>query len=92
MGTEADIDVREAEITELRARVAALEEELVEQSRRTARIVAESQEKLYWLERWGIDLDRVMSKPGAEPALEAARRVRGVVRALKRLMRQLRKD
>jgi hypothetical protein len=88
--TKPDIDARDAEIAELRSRVAALEQELAEQSRRTARVVAESQEKLYWLERWGVDMDRVMARRGAEPALEAARRVRGVLRVLKRLMRRLR--
>ena len=89
MTTQPDTDARDAEIAELRSRVAVLEEELAEQSRRTARIVAESQEKLYWLERWGVDLDRVMKRPGAVPALEAARRLRGVFRLFKRLKRRL---
>jgi hypothetical protein len=91
VSTRSDIDARDAEITELRSRVATLERELSEQARRTARIVAEAQENLYWLERWGVDLDRLMRRPGAEPALEAARRLRGVVRALKRLRRRFRK-
>ena len=90
MTTKPDIDARDAEIAELRSRVAALEHELAEQSRRSARIVAESQEKLYWLERWGVDLDRVMKRRGAVPALEAARRIRGVFRVLKRVTRRLR--
>ena len=90
MTTQSGTDPREAEIETLRRRVAELEHELADQARRSARIVAESQEKLYWLERWGVDLDRVMSKPGAGLALEAARRARGVVRALKRFKRRLR--
>ena len=89
MAAKPDIDARDAEIAELRSRVAALEGELAEQSRRTARLVAESQEKLYWLERWNVDLDRVMKRRGAVPALEAARRVRGVFRFVKRLKRRL---
>ena len=89
MATKPDIDARDAEIGRLRSRVTELEHELAEQSRRTARIVAESQEKLYWLERWGVDLDRVMKRRGAEPALEAARRLRGVFRLFKRLKRRL---
>jgi hypothetical protein len=88
--TQPDIDARDAEIAELRSRVAVLEHELAEQSRRTSRLLADAQEKLYWLERWGVDLDRVMKRPGAVPALEAARRLRGVFRLFKRLKRRLR--
>lgn len=90
MTTHPDTDARDAEIAELRSRVAALEHELAEQSRRTAQVLADAQQKLYWLERWGIDLDRVMKLPGAVPALEAARRLRGVFRLFKRLKRRLR--
>lgn len=90
MAAKPDIDARDAEIAELRSRVTELEHELAEQSRRTARLVAESQEKLYWLERWGVDLDRVMKRRGAVQVLEAARRVRGVLWMVKRLKRRLR--
>jgi hypothetical protein len=90
VAAKPDIDARDAEIAELRSRVTELEQELAEQSRRTARLVAESQEKLYWLERWGVDLDRVMKRRGAVQVLEAARRVRGVLWMVKRLKRRLR--
>lgn len=73
----------------LHARVAVLEAELAEQARRTASIVAEAQEKLYWLERWQVDLDVVMRKPGAVPALEALKRVRSLARQLRKLKRRL---
>lgn len=89
MSAKSDVDRRDAEIEQLRARVAELELELAEHARRTARIVAESQEKLYWLERWGVDLDRAMRIPGAMLALGLARRVRGVVWMLKRLRRRV---
>lgn len=82
-------DHHAAELAALRARVAELEARLADQSRTTNAIVARSQEKLYWLERWHIDLERVMAKPGAVPALEAARRLRGAVRRLRRLKRRL---
>lgn len=82
-------DSRDAEVAALQARVAALEAELAEQAQRTARVVAEAQEKLYWLERWQIDLDAVMAKPGAVPALEALKRVRSLARQLKRLKRRV---
>ncbi|MDQ3678828.1 MAG: hypothetical protein M3401_18865 [Actinomycetota bacterium] len=82
-------DSRDAEVAALQARVAALESELALQAQRTARVVAEAQEKLYWLERWQVDLDAVMSKPGAVPALEALKRVRSLARQVKRLKRRL---
>ena len=90
VSTRSDIDPREAEIEALRARVAELERELTEQARRSARVVAESQEKLYWLERWGVDLDRAMRLPGAMLALTTLRRARSVAWALKRSIRRLR--
>lgn len=79
----------EPEVAALRMRVSALESELAEQSRRTALIVAEAQEKLYWLERWQIDLDALMRKPGAIPTLEALKKVRSSARTAKRLKRRV---
>jgi hypothetical protein len=81
-GTETD------EVLALRARVAELEEQLAAQSRATNALVARSQEKLYWLERWHVDLDTVMRKPGAEQALELVKRLRGVARAARRAKRR----
>jgi hypothetical protein len=78
----------QAEIDALRARVAELEAQLEEQARTTNALVAQSQEKLYWLERWQIDLDRVMARRGAQQALEALKKVRGVVRAVRRQKRR----
>jgi hypothetical protein len=90
VSTKAETESRDAELEALRARVAELERELGEQSRRTASIVAESQQKLYWLDRWGVDLDRAMRVPGALFLLGAARRVRAVLWAVKRLRRRMR--
>jgi hypothetical protein len=84
---EPHTDSREAEIAALRARVAELEDQLARKDAETAQLVATAQEKLYWLERWHIDLDRVMRKPGAIPLLDALRSVRAwswKVRKLKR--------
>jgi uncharacterized coiled-coil protein SlyX len=77
------------EVVALRARVAELEAQLAEQSRATNALVARSQEKLYWLERWHVDLDNVMSKPGAEQALELVKKLRGGVRTLRRTKRRI---
>jgi hypothetical protein len=87
---DSNTDVQDAELLALRARVDELERELVEQQRRTGRVVAESQEKLYWLERWGVDLNRLMRHRGAQQALSVVSRTRRVVWSLKRLIRRLR--
>ncbi len=81
----AEPDDQQREIERLRARVAQLEQELVEQAARTNAIVAESQEKLYWLERWHVDLNAVMRKPGADHFRAALRALRAIVRVLKRV-------
>ncbi len=79
-----------SEVQALRARVAALEAELAEQSRATNALVARSQEKLYWLERWNVDLDRVMARPGAIRALDSLKVVRSGVRWVRITSRRLR--
>jgi hypothetical protein len=80
---------QETEVAALRARVAELEAQLERQAQQTAAVVAESQEKLYWLERWHIDLDRVMRKPGAVQALDALRGARNLVWRVVKLKRRL---
>lgn len=57
----------------LRARIAELENELVEQAARAATAVADAQEKSYWLERWHWDLDAFATHPVIE-------RLRAIVR------------
>lgn len=79
-----------AEVLALRARVAELEAQLAEQSRATAALVARSQEKLYWLERWNVDLDRVMARPGAVQALDSLKAVRSVIRWVRITSRRVR--
>jgi hypothetical protein len=81
--TAADVD--QQEIERLRERVAALEAELVEQAARTERIVAEAQERTYWLDRWHLDLNALMRKPGASQTRALMRAARAVVRLLKRI-------
>jgi len=85
--TETD---QQAEIQRLRARVAALEAELVEQAERTARIVADAQRRTYWLERWRIDLDALMRRRSAGTLRAVLRTLRAPVRALRRASRALR--
>jgi hypothetical protein len=75
----------------LRARVEALEAELVEVQARTNAAVARWQDRAYWLDRWHLDLNAVMRRPGAAEARAALRAMRSVLRFYKRLRRGLRR-
>ncbi|HXE44438.1 MAG TPA: hypothetical protein VN635_04490 [Conexibacter sp.] len=80
---------QQAEIARLRARVAALEAELVEQAARTERVVAAAQERTYWLDRWHLDLNALMRKPGAAQFRASVRAMRWVARGVKKVKRTL---
>jgi phage gp16-like protein len=80
----------EAEIALLRARVAALETELVEVEAWANRAVASAEERVYWLDRWHLDLNRLMERPGAAEFRAALRAVRAAYRLLNRVRRRLR--
>jgi hypothetical protein len=86
--TEIEI-AQQQEIERLRARVAQLEQELVDQAGRSNRVVAEAQERLYWLDRWHVDLNELMQKPGAAEFRGLVRIVRAVLRRIKTLKRKL---
>jgi len=86
---ETDTQSQQAEIERLRREVARLEAELVAQAQRTNRIVAQAQERAYWLDRWHIDLNALMRKPGAAQLRAALRAVRTVARAVKKVKRTL---
>jgi hypothetical protein len=79
----------EAENELLRSRVAALEAELVEVQARTDAAVAQWQERAYWLDRWHLDLNALMRKPGAAELRAGVRAVRSVMRAFRRAKRGL---
>jgi hypothetical protein len=78
-----------AELERLRARVAALEAELIEVQARANAAVAAAQERAYWLERWHIDLNALMRKPGAREFRAILRAVRAVARQGRKLKRRL---
>jgi uncharacterized coiled-coil protein SlyX len=78
-----------SEVEQLRARVAELEAELAEQSRRTNAMLAEAQERAYWLDRWHLDLNALMRRPGAAELRAAVRAVRSVWRLARRVKRRL---
>ncbi len=81
-----------AENERLRARIDALEAELVEVQARTNAAVARWQDRAYWLDRWHLDLNALMRRRGAAEARAALRAMRSVVRAYKRLSGPLRRS
>ncbi|HTU79961.1 MAG TPA: hypothetical protein VMF09_14495 [Solirubrobacteraceae bacterium] len=79
----------QAENERLRARIDELESELVEVQARANASVAEWQERAYWLDRWHLDLNALMRRPGASEFRALVRAVRALVWALKRAKRRL---
>jgi hypothetical protein len=73
----------------LRARVAALESELVEVQARTNAAIGQWQERAYWLDRLHLDLNKLMERPGANEVRLALRAVRSVIWRVKRIKRRL---
>lgn len=89
MTIDTDPTDQQHEIERLRARVAQLEQELVEQAARANHVVAEAQERLYWLDRWHLDLNELMRRPGAAEFRWLVRAGRAVLRKLKTIKRKL---
>ena len=86
MAAETD---RQTELERLRARVAALEAELVESGGAHNAVVAAAQERAYWLDRWHLDLNALMQRPGAaEFRAAAARASRWVLRGAQQVKRR----
>lgn len=73
----------------LRERVASLEAELVEVQSRANAAVARWQERSYWLERWHLDLNALMERPGAAEFRAGLRGARAVFRFIRRIKRSL---
>ena len=73
---------RDDEIEALRRRVAELEGELAERTARASAAVAAAQDRSYWLDRWGVDLNALMRRRGAAEMRAAVRAARAVYRGL----------
>jgi hypothetical protein len=86
--TEPQSDL-EAENQLLRAQVRALEAELVEVQAKANAAVAGWQERAYWLDRWHLDLNALMRRPGASELRAALRVIRDVKRAFIKAKRRL---
>jgi hypothetical protein len=78
-----------AELEALRARVAALEAERAELAARAGAAVAAAQRRVYWLDRWHVDLNAMMARRSAGRVRELARGLRAPVRAVRGLKRRL---
>ena len=86
---ETSSDQLEAEVERLRARVSSLEAELVETQARTDAVVGQWQERAYWLDRWHLDLNALMRRPGASELREVLKALRAVAWRIKRVKRRL---
>ncbi len=91
----SDVEMRsgeqlEAENARLRSRLTELEAELVEVQARANAAVATWQERAYWLDRWHVDLNALMRRPGASEFRAGLRAFRAVIRVGKRVKRRLR--
>jgi hypothetical protein len=82
----------QAENERLRAQVAALESELADVQASANAAVAGWQERAYWLDRWHLDLNALMRRPGASELRAAMRGVRSVVRAVRQARRSLKRS
>jgi hypothetical protein len=79
----------EAQNEHLRARVNALESELVDTQARTNAAIAQWQERAYWLDKTHVDLNRLMQRPGANELRLVLRAVRAVFWRIKVAKRRL---
>lgn len=77
------------ELETLRARVAELERELAERTARANAAIAAAQDRNYWLDRWHIDLNKVMATRSGQTVFMIAKRARNVQRAVIRARRRL---
>jgi hypothetical protein len=65
---------------ELRQRLDALERERTEEIARANAALAAAQDRSYWLERWGVDLNALMRRRGASELLTVMRAIRLILR------------
>lgn len=79
-----------AELATLRASVLALEAELAETHRRANAAIAAAQERVYWLDRWHVDLNELMRRRWAVGLRATLRAVRALLRRLRRFSRAIR--
>src|SRR4051794_37966699 len=74
----------------LRSRLDALEREHHDRMARANEALAAAQDRSYWLERWGVDLNSLMRRRGAAEVRAGLRALRSVYRMRYRVAGQLR--
>jgi SAM-dependent methyltransferase len=89
-GRQAQSEGQDVELEALRGRVEALERERVERAARTNAAIAAAQDRSYWLDRWGIDLNAVMRRHGARELRVGLRGLHALYRHVKEAAGQLR--
>ena len=80
--SEEEIQRLESELAATRRALAEAEHHLLELRDWRSTEIGRLERQVYWLERWGIDLDKVMAR---RPAMLAFRAVRAAVRLRRRL-------
>jgi hypothetical protein len=71
----------------MRRRIAALEAEQAERLATAHAALAAAQDRLYWLDRWGVDLNVLMRRRGAVQLRLALRAIRSLLRTAIRAKR-----
>lgn len=79
------------EIEALQRRLEELERERAEETARANAALAAAQDRLYWLDRWHLDLNAMMQRRGAAEFRAVVRGARKGVRAYKRVRARLRR-
>jgi cob(I)alamin adenosyltransferase len=88
-GQTAEVARLRGRVADLEARLTELQTQLVEVEDWANRSMAAAQERLYWLDRWHIDLNRLMERPGASEFRAILRAARAVYRRIKQLSRSV---
>jgi cell division septum initiation protein DivIVA len=84
-----NIETKDQEIERLRARIERLEREQAEQAARCNAAIAAAQERAYWLDRWHVDLNRLMATAWGARVRALMRAARMPIRVVRRLNRRL---
>jgi hypothetical protein len=80
-----------SEVEELRRQVGELERQLAEQAAKTNAAVAAAQDRSYWLDRYHVDLNAIMTHRSAQRAVRVAGVFRRGLRLMKRAASRLRR-
>jgi len=88
--TPSDSLSEDPQVTALHRRVADAERELAERAAAANSAIAAAQDRSYWLDRWQLDLNGMMTTPAGRSFRAGVRVVRAFYRVLYRLHHRLR--